>query len=68
VAFARTGGLAVIVPRLVARLDPDWPGTMVELPDGEWTDILTGDQVRGGTVPVATLLRQFPVAVLGRDG
>jgi (1->4)-alpha-D-glucan 1-alpha-D-glucosylmutase len=68
VAFARTGGLAVIVPRLVARLDPDWPGTMVDLPDGEWTDILTGDQVRGGTVPVATLLRQFPVAVLGRDG
>ena len=68
VAFARSGGLAVVVPRLVARLDPGWPGTVVDLPDGDWRDILTGDPVPGGPAPVATLLRRFPVAVLGRDG
>jgi (1->4)-alpha-D-glucan 1-alpha-D-glucosylmutase len=68
VAFARTGGLAVIVPRLVAEAgDAAWPGTTVELPDGPWVDVLTGDPVRGGTVSVADLLRRFPVAILGRE-
>jgi (1->4)-alpha-D-glucan 1-alpha-D-glucosylmutase len=67
VAFARTGGLAVVVPRLVARLDQAWPGTTVELPGGEWADVLTGDRVSGGSVGVAALLGRFPVAVLGRE-
>lgn len=67
VAFARTGGLAVIVPRLVADPDQTWPGTTVELPDGPWVDVLTGDPVGGGTVSVADLLRRFPVAILGRE-
>jgi (1->4)-alpha-D-glucan 1-alpha-D-glucosylmutase len=66
VAFTRTGGLAVIVPRLVAGLD-DWAGTTVTLPPGAWTSVLTGEAVSGGTASVAELLRRFPVAVLGRD-
>jgi (1->4)-alpha-D-glucan 1-alpha-D-glucosylmutase len=109
VAFTRTGGLAVIVARLLARPDlgePEgrgaawtaergaqrratrvkgdgeaggasraprrragdtaWPGTVVELPAGEWVDVLTGGRVDGGSVAVAELLRRFPVAVLGR--
>jgi (1->4)-alpha-D-glucan 1-alpha-D-glucosylmutase len=72
VAFARTGGLAVVVPRL-ARPGETWAGTTVELPGGTWTDVLTGDAVTsdgtGGTasVGVASLLRRFPVAVLGRE-
>jgi (1->4)-alpha-D-glucan 1-alpha-D-glucosylmutase len=68
VAFARTGGLAVIVPRLVASLDEAWPGTTVDLPADGWVDVLTGEKADGGRVGVATLLRRFPVAVLGRDG
>jgi (1->4)-alpha-D-glucan 1-alpha-D-glucosylmutase len=68
VAYARTGGLAVIVPRLVARPDQAWPAAMVELPGGGWVDVLTGDRVDGGSVSVAALLRRFPVAVLGREG
>jgi (1->4)-alpha-D-glucan 1-alpha-D-glucosylmutase len=67
VAYARTGGLAVIVPRLVARPDRVWPGTTVELPGGGWADVLTGDRTDGGSVSVAALLRRFPVAVLGRE-
>jgi maltooligosyltrehalose synthase len=72
VAFARTGGLAVVVPRL-ARPGETWAGTTVELPGGTWTDVLTGDAVTsdgtGGTasVGVASLLRRFPVAVLGSE-
>jgi (1->4)-alpha-D-glucan 1-alpha-D-glucosylmutase len=67
VAFARTGGLAVIVPRLVASLDEAWTGTTVDLPDGDWVDVLTGEKADGGRVGVAALLRRFPVAVLGRQ-
>jgi (1->4)-alpha-D-glucan 1-alpha-D-glucosylmutase len=65
VAFERGGGLAVVVPRLVAALD-DWAGTEVALPGGAWVDVLTGDKVDGGPAEVAALLRRFPVAILGR--
>jgi (1->4)-alpha-D-glucan 1-alpha-D-glucosylmutase len=68
VAFARTGGLAVIVPRL-ARPGETWAGTTVELPGGAWADVLTGDSVAregAGGVSVAALLGRFPVAVLAR--
>jgi (1->4)-alpha-D-glucan 1-alpha-D-glucosylmutase len=68
VAFTRTGGLAVIVPRLGGGSGRGWAGTTVELPEGEWADMLTGDQADGGSAGVATLLRRFPVAVLGREG
>jgi (1->4)-alpha-D-glucan 1-alpha-D-glucosylmutase len=66
VAFERDGGLAVVVPRLVATLD-DWAGTDVALPAGVWVDVLTGDKVDGGPAEVADLLRRFPVAVLARE-
>jgi (1->4)-alpha-D-glucan 1-alpha-D-glucosylmutase len=67
VAFARSGGLAVIVPRLVASLDEQWTDTTAGLPDGNWVDVLTGEKVDGGRASVAALLRRFPVAVLGRE-
>jgi (1->4)-alpha-D-glucan 1-alpha-D-glucosylmutase len=66
VAFERGGGLAVIVPRLVATLD-DWAGTEVALPGGAWVDVLTGDKVEGGPAEIEELLRRFPVAILGRE-
>ncbi len=48
VAFTRSGGLAVVVPRLVARLG-HWAQTAVTLPGGSWTDVLTGEPVTGGS-------------------
>jgi len=63
VAFTRSGGLAVLVPR---RTTGDWAGTTVDLPAGPWTDVLTGQPVNGGQVEVAALLRRFPVAILGK--
>ena len=67
VGFTRTGGLAVIVPRLVTSTADPWTGTEVILPSGRWVSVLTGHQVEGGRLRAATLLRQFPVQVLARD-
>jgi (1->4)-alpha-D-glucan 1-alpha-D-glucosylmutase len=67
VAFARSGGLAVLVPRLAGGAPgQDWAGTTVELPAGPWTDLLTGQPRSGGPADVAALLRRFPVAILGK--
>jgi (1->4)-alpha-D-glucan 1-alpha-D-glucosylmutase len=65
VAFARSGGLAVLVPRLSSPKD-SWDGTTIRLPDGPWVSVLTGEIGAGGDVSAAMLLRRFPIAVLGR--
>ena len=67
-AFTRTGGLAVVVPRLLTRLGEGWQGTTVSIPGGAWFDMLTDEKVDGGDASVAGLLRRFPVAVLAREG
>jgi (1->4)-alpha-D-glucan 1-alpha-D-glucosylmutase len=41
------------------------PGT-VELPSGEWHDVVSGTRHAGGTVPTAALLTGLPVAALER--
>jgi (1->4)-alpha-D-glucan 1-alpha-D-glucosylmutase len=68
VAFTRTGGLAVVVPRLVTGLADDWSGTTVALPGGAWVSVLDGEPVPGGETSLAALLGRFPVAVLGKEG
>jgi len=67
VAFTRSGGLAVVVPRLASGTADPWTGTAVMLPPGSWTSVLTGESFRGGKVGAVTLLRQFPVQVLTRQ-
>ncbi|MDP8957971.1 MAG: malto-oligosyltrehalose synthase [Actinomycetota bacterium] len=66
VAFSRGQGAAVVVPRLVLGLGGDWRGTVVELPAGRWSDLLSDREVEGGEVEVAALLSRFPVALLER--
>ena len=44
-----------------------WGDTAVALPDGPWTDVLTGEPVAGSSISVEALLRRFPAAVLARD-
>ncbi|HTP16511.1 MAG TPA: malto-oligosyltrehalose synthase [Streptosporangiaceae bacterium] len=67
VAFARTGGLVVVVPRLVSGLAAGWGGTTVALPGGAWTSVLTGEAAAGGDARLDGLLERFPVAILGRE-
>jgi (1->4)-alpha-D-glucan 1-alpha-D-glucosylmutase len=66
VAFTRGGGAITIVPRLVLGLQADWADTVIELPTGQWSNLLTGDEVRGGVVRLVELLARFPVGLLVR--
>jgi (1->4)-alpha-D-glucan 1-alpha-D-glucosylmutase len=69
VAFLRSDDVIAIAPRLPHRLAENWSGTLLQLPEGEWTDRLTGQIFSGGGTPlrVSTLLDRFPVALLVRD-
>lgn len=73
------GGSAavVVVPRLPVRLglrlpsrtngESPWGNTRLPLPEGAWSDVLTGEAIEGGAaVPLARLLARFPVALLER--
>ena len=62
----------------VATVVTRWPGTLartgwqqatVELPDGEWVDVLTDERHTGGRpIDCASLLGGLPVALLLREG
>ncbi len=63
VAFTRDDKLVTIVPRLSFLLDAEgWGDTRVELPEGRFKNVLSGQNVRSGAV--GELLEQFPVALL----
>jgi (1->4)-alpha-D-glucan 1-alpha-D-glucosylmutase len=65
VAFVR-GDLAVIVPRLLGRPDGVWRRSDVFLGASDWINVLTGEHVTGGRVPLSDVLARCPVAVLTR--
>jgi len=51
----------------VIGLGGDWADTAIDIPDGSWRSLLSGEEQQGGHgVPVAELTRRFPVAVLAR--
>jgi (1->4)-alpha-D-glucan 1-alpha-D-glucosylmutase len=57
----------VAVTRWTVHLEQTgWGDTVVELPDGSWTDALTGAVVTG-TAPAADLFAELPVALLERN-
>jgi (1->4)-alpha-D-glucan 1-alpha-D-glucosylmutase len=68
-AFRRGDDVMVIVPRFPVRLirEGGWQGTILTVPPGTWTDVMTGARRSGGPASMSTLLRQFPVALLVRD-
>ena len=66
VAFRRGDDVLVAVTRWTVRLEQSgWGATAVTLPDGLWTDTLTGAVV-SGTLPAAELFAELPVALLER--
>lgn len=71
-AFCRSGEVVTAVTRLSLRLAEagGWRGTELALPDdGVWRDLLTpGRKFSGGTVPLAELFAERPVALLSRTG
>ncbi|WIX97692.1 malto-oligosyltrehalose synthase [Amycolatopsis mongoliensis] len=64
-AYTRSPDLAVAVTRLPVGLEAGggWRGTVLPLPAGVWTDVLTGHDTTGD---VATLFERYPVALLVR--
>jgi (1->4)-alpha-D-glucan 1-alpha-D-glucosylmutase len=68
VAFSR-GGAVTVGTRLPVRLERDggWRDTMLPLPGGRWTDVLTGRTLDGDETPVAELLRTYPVALVTEE-
>ena len=69
VAFDR-GGVVAVATRLPAGLARDgWGDTALQLPNGAWRDLLTGERVVSDVAGVAAerLLARLPVALLVRD-
>lgn len=70
VAFDR-GGAVTVATRLPLRLERQggWGDTVLELPDGEWKDELTGEVYSAGAdgpVGLIDVLSRYPVALLTR--
>lgn len=64
VAFRRGTDVLVVVPRWTLKLDESaCADTAIELPDGEWTDRLTG-RAWSGTVAVDALFAELPGVLL----
>jgi (1->4)-alpha-D-glucan 1-alpha-D-glucosylmutase len=68
IAFARAGHVAAVAQRWTLKLGESWAGTALELPQGPWTNLLTGEQFGGGRLRIQALLRRFPVALLVKAG
>jgi (1->4)-alpha-D-glucan 1-alpha-D-glucosylmutase len=64
------GGAIALATRLPVGLETagGWGDTLVILPGGIFTDVITGWRFDGGEVPVRELLSRYPVALLVRDG
>jgi (1->4)-alpha-D-glucan 1-alpha-D-glucosylmutase len=67
--IAYTRGLNVITcaPRWSATLGGRWSSTSVNLPEGRWKNVLTSEELNGGSMRIETLLKRFPVALLSRQ-
>ena len=55
--------IATTAPARLAR-EGGWGDSTVNLPEGTWTDLLTGTEYDGGRVPLGDLLATRPVALL----
>ncbi|HEY3608953.1 MAG TPA: malto-oligosyltrehalose synthase, partial [Pseudonocardiaceae bacterium] len=68
IAFARSAGLVAVATRLPVRLAADggWRDTVLPLPAGAWTDVLTGRPVADDVPALGDTLDRYPVALLVR--
>jgi (1->4)-alpha-D-glucan 1-alpha-D-glucosylmutase len=67
IAYLRAETIATIVPRWNLKLGGNWSGTTVTLPAGRWRNHLSFEIFSGGAVPLQSMLRQFPVALLEKE-
>jgi (1->4)-alpha-D-glucan 1-alpha-D-glucosylmutase len=67
VAFDRGGAITVVTRLPVGLAARGWGDTAVLLPEGTWTDLLTGREY-ARTAPAHALLADYPVALLISTG
>jgi (1->4)-alpha-D-glucan 1-alpha-D-glucosylmutase len=68
IGFVRGDAVVTVAPiRSLHVLRSGWGDDAVELPAGQWRDVMTGSARGGGRVRLAQLLDAFPVAVLRRE-
>ncbi len=68
IGYLRGEEVVTVVPRLTLKLDGAWKDTIVVLPKGRWKNRLSGAMVSGGVITMKLLLKDFPVALLVREG
>jgi (1->4)-alpha-D-glucan 1-alpha-D-glucosylmutase len=68
IGYLRGEEVVTVVPRLTLKLDGAWKDTIAVLPKGRWKNRLSGAMVSGGVITVKLLLKDFPVALLVREG
>ncbi|SEI88132.1 malto-oligosyltrehalose synthase [Demequina mangrovi] len=72
VVFARTAGEEPVAVTVATRAALElehlggWGEHTVQLPEGEWRDVIGRQTFEGGSVPLAQLLKNHPVALLER--
>lgn len=64
IAYLRGKTVAVLVPRLVWQLGGDWSDTHIEIPAGNWRNVLSQKKFNGGNLELRRLLAEFPIALL----
>jgi (1->4)-alpha-D-glucan 1-alpha-D-glucosylmutase len=67
IAYRRGEHVLTVAPRW-SHSAPGWGETAIDVPQGRWTNRLSGAEVGGGRVLVSELLKDFPVALLTREG
>ncbi len=67
VAFSRNEQVVTLVPRFSFSMDGGWGATSIELPQGQWSNRLTGEGMKAGEIGIQDLLKRFPVALLSRE-
>jgi (1->4)-alpha-D-glucan 1-alpha-D-glucosylmutase len=68
VAYLRGENVAVIAPRWNVKLGGSFGPTTVQIPEGTWNHLLTGESFAGGSLRAQNLFKRFPVALLARNG
>jgi (1->4)-alpha-D-glucan 1-alpha-D-glucosylmutase len=68
IAFSRGDSISVLAPRWNVKLGGGFGSATVQLPQGTWSNVFTGEKVNGGITRAQQLFRRFPAALLVRDG
>jgi (1->4)-alpha-D-glucan 1-alpha-D-glucosylmutase len=67
IAFLRGETVLTFVPRLLITLQDNWENTWLEIPAGNWRNILTAEKFKGGKIMLSAIVQKFPVAILVKE-